>query len=97
MSPDRQGRAEVDRPAAETPSRRRAVEAAQMRTIERTTRVEMMRGYAETDDCRRQFLLGYFGEDLVETCGSCDTCTAGTAPPLLRRRGLVSYRRHYGR
>ncbi|GAA1359471.1 RecQ family ATP-dependent DNA helicase [Catellatospora chokoriensis] len=55
-----------------------AVEAAQMRTVE-LTRVEMMRGYAETDDCRRQFLLGYFGEDLVDTCGSCDTCTAGTA------------------
>ena len=28
------------------------------------SRIEMMRGYAETDDCRRQFLLGYFGEDL---------------------------------
>ncbi len=55
-----------------------AAEAAQMRTIE-LTRVEMMRGYAETDDCRRQFLLGYFGEDLAETCGSCDTCAAGTA------------------
>ena len=39
----------------------------------------MMRGYAETDDCRRQFLLGYFGEDLAEPCGSCDTCADGTA------------------
>jgi hypothetical protein len=37
--------------------------AAQRRRIE-LTRVEMMRGYADTTGCRRQFLLGYFGEDL---------------------------------
>ncbi|MBM7806473.1 ATP-dependent DNA helicase RecQ [Geodermatophilus bullaregiensis] len=43
------------------------------------SRVEMMRGYAETTDCRRQFLLGYFGEQLDEPCGNCDTCSAGTA------------------
>ncbi|NUR69464.1 MAG: ATP-dependent DNA helicase RecQ [Hamadaea sp.] len=55
-----------------------AAEAEQMRTIE-LTRVEMMRGYAETEDCRRQFLLGYFGEELDELCGNCDTCAAGTA------------------
>jgi ATP-dependent DNA helicase RecQ len=55
-----------------------ADEAAQMRTIE-LTRVEMMRGYAETEDCRRQFLLGYFGEELPGLCGNCDTCAAGTA------------------
>ena len=39
----------------------------------------MMRGYAETTGCRRQFLLGYFGEQLDEPCGNCDTCEAGTA------------------
>ena len=38
-----------------------------------------MRGYAETSGCRRQFLLGYFGEQLPHPCGNCDTCTAGTA------------------
>ncbi|SOD95180.1 RecQ family ATP-dependent DNA helicase [Blastococcus haudaquaticus] len=43
------------------------------------SRVEMMRGYAETTECRRQFLLGYFGEQLDEPCGNCDTCSAGTA------------------
>ncbi|UOY00659.1 RecQ family ATP-dependent DNA helicase [Blastococcus sp. PRF04-17] len=43
------------------------------------SRVEMMRGYAETTDCRRQFLLGYFGEQLDEPCGNCDNCSAGTA------------------
>jgi ATP-dependent DNA helicase RecQ len=43
------------------------------------SRIEMMRGYAETARCRRQFLLGYFGEQLPRPCGNCDTCEAGTA------------------
>lgn len=40
------------------------------------SRVQMMRGYAETLDCRRLFLLGYFGETLAAPCGNCDRCTA---------------------
>ncbi|WP_117214610.1 RecQ family ATP-dependent DNA helicase [Allorhizocola rhizosphaerae] len=55
-----------------------AEEAEQMRTVE-LTRVEMMRGYAETEDCRRHFLLGYFGEELPGLCGSCDNCEDGSA------------------
>ena len=43
------------------------------------SRIEMMRGYAETIGCRRQFLLGYFGEQLPHPCGNCDTCEAGTS------------------
>ncbi|MGY1748992.1 RecQ family ATP-dependent DNA helicase [Modestobacter sp. SYSU DS0511] len=43
------------------------------------SRIEMVRGYAETTGCRRQFLLGYFGEQLPHPCGNCDTCEAGTA------------------
>ena len=43
------------------------------------TRVEMMRGYAETRDCRRQFLLGYFGETLAGPCGNCDRCDEAPA------------------
>ncbi|NAZ88171.1 RecQ family ATP-dependent DNA helicase [Kineococcus sp. T90] len=50
----------------------------QQRSVERS-RLEMMRAYAETSACRRQFLLGYFGEELPEPCGNCDTCRAGTA------------------
>jgi ATP-dependent DNA helicase RecQ len=45
------------------------------------SRIEMIRGYAETDGCRRQFLLGYFGEDLPDPCGNCDNCTDGSADP----------------
>ena len=42
----------------------------------------MMRAYAETTDCRRQFLLAYFGETMDDPCGRCDTCAAGTAAGL---------------
>jgi ATP-dependent DNA helicase RecQ len=55
--------------------------AAAARAYEELTRsrIEMMRGYAETTGCRRQHLLGYFGEQLLDPCGNCDTCDAGTA------------------
>ncbi|MDQ3811194.1 MAG: ATP-dependent DNA helicase [Chloroflexota bacterium] len=37
------------------------------------SRLEMMRSYAETRDCRRHFLLGYFGEEYPSSrCGNCD-------------------------
>ncbi|WP_228431248.1 RecQ family ATP-dependent DNA helicase [Baekduia soli] len=41
------------------------------------SRVEMMRGYAEHDGCRRAYLLGYFGEAFTPPCGNCDVCDAG--------------------
>jgi ATP-dependent DNA helicase RecQ len=41
------------------------------------SRVEMMRGYAETLGCRREFLLSYFGEDYTGPCGNCDNCLSG--------------------
>ena len=28
----------------------------------------------ETTRCRRQVLLGYFGEERAEPCGNCDVC-----------------------
>jgi ATP-dependent DNA helicase RecQ len=43
------------------------------------SRIEMMRAYAETMRCRRQFLLQYFGEVDPTPCGDCDNCHAGTA------------------
>jgi ATP-dependent DNA helicase RecQ len=48
------------------------------RRLERS-RVEMVRAYAETDRCRAEFLVGYFGERLEHRCGVCDCCRAGTA------------------
>jgi ATP-dependent DNA helicase RecQ len=57
----------------------RAVDAAATHQRLLQSRIEMMRGYAETTRCRRQYLLGYFGEQLAHPCGHCDTCEAGTA------------------
>ncbi|GGH96482.1 RecQ family ATP-dependent DNA helicase [Arthrobacter liuii] len=56
-----------------------AVELAEARQRVDQSRLTMMRAYAETDGCRRQFLLGYFGEDLPAPCGNCDGCTAVAA------------------
>jgi ATP-dependent DNA helicase RecQ len=52
----------------------RAVETAAVGERVDRTRVEMMRSYAETLHCRRQFLLGYFGEFSAGRCGNCDRC-----------------------
>ena len=41
------------------------------------TRLEMMRSYAETHGCRRDFILSYFGEEHEVPCGNCDNCDAG--------------------
>lgn len=37
-------------------------------------KLDAMLGYCETTKCRRQVLLDYFGEQLNESCGNCDTC-----------------------
>jgi ATP-dependent DNA helicase RecQ len=57
----------------------RAIAIAEQRRETVRSRIEMMRGYAETTDCRRRQLLGYFGEQRVDPCGYCDNCEAGTA------------------
>ncbi|HEV7299796.1 MAG TPA: ATP-dependent DNA helicase RecQ [Tepidisphaeraceae bacterium] len=43
----------------------------------RLGRLEIMKDYAETGECRRQYLLRYFGENLPEPCGHCDNCEEG--------------------
>jgi ATP-dependent DNA helicase RecQ len=52
----------------------RAGEAEEHRQEFDRSRVEMMRAYAETDGCRRAFVLGYFGEGYEPPCGACDVC-----------------------
>lgn len=37
-------------------------------------KIEQMLELCETTQCRRQFLLGYFDEQLKEPCGNCDIC-----------------------
>ncbi|MBZ9884793.1 DNA helicase RecQ [Mesorhizobium sp. CA10] len=36
-------------------------------------RLDTLIGYCETAQCRRQVLLGYFGEE-AQACGNCDNC-----------------------
>ena len=66
----------------------RVVEIVERKERIDRSRVDMMRGYAETRECRRQFLLNYFGEALAEPCGNCDNCAAGVVdddPPATDR------------
>lgn len=51
-----------------------AVDFAEQRRNIEESRLEMMRQYAESSECRRRFLLNYFGEDAPDMCGFCDNC-----------------------
>ena len=61
-------------------------QAEVQRTMQRT-RIEMMRAYAETRECRRVNLLTYFGASPADLerelpdgiCHRCDTCDSGSA------------------
>jgi ATP-dependent DNA helicase RecQ len=69
------GRAGYERTAVSTPeavARARSIAASAERVD--LTRMEMMRSYAEGGGCRRQTLLGYFGDHLPQRCGNCDLC-----------------------
>ncbi|MCO1577553.1 RecQ family ATP-dependent DNA helicase [Crossiella sp. SN42] len=59
----------------------RATATAEARQRLLRSRVRMMSGYAETTGCRRQYLLGYFGEAHDGGCRACDNCLSGVAEP----------------
>jgi ATP-dependent DNA helicase RecQ len=50
-------------------------------------KLDALVGLAETAGCRRQRLLGYFGETLNGACGNCDNCLS---PPALRDGKVVA-------
>jgi ATP-dependent DNA helicase RecQ len=54
-----------------------AVALAEARRELQRSRLAMMRTYAETETCRRAFLLGYFGEPFDPPCRNCDLCDQG--------------------
>jgi ATP-dependent DNA helicase RecQ len=62
--------AQAARTAAERQEERRAIERS---------RVEVVRTYADTTDCRRRLLLELLGERHPRPCGACDSCDAGTS------------------
>jgi ATP-dependent DNA helicase RecQ len=43
-------------------------------------KLDSMLGLCEAANCRRKYLLNYFGEDALVYCGKCDTCQS---PPKL--------------
>jgi len=63
-----------------------ALELAESRRSLERSRVDMMRAYAETDRCRADFLVGYFGEEIADRCGVCDNCRDGLAPDPVAER-----------
>ncbi|WP_406358932.1 RecQ family ATP-dependent DNA helicase [Streptomyces sp. NBC_00658] len=78
----------------------RAVELGIAHESMERSRVDMMRGLAETTGCRRRFLLGYFGERLPGPCGNCDRCEqrptgAGGVPGLHHPRTASPTRRDH--
>jgi ATP-dependent DNA helicase RecQ len=51
-------------------------------------KLEALVGLAETTNCRRTRLLGYFGETFAATkCGNCDNCLS---PPLVRDGKVIA-------
>ena len=78
--------------AADPPTRHEAIAAAAAVEANRRyfdrSRVDMMRGYVETDACRRAFVLSYFGEPFAPPCGNCDNCNAGRAAAAAAPAGV---------
>jgi ATP-dependent DNA helicase RecQ len=56
-----------------------AARAAEAHARIEDSRVEMVRTYAETADCRRELVLDYFGEPFEGPCGNCDNCERGSS------------------
>ncbi|GIG40176.1 RecQ family ATP-dependent DNA helicase [Cellulomonas phragmiteti] len=54
-------------------------EARERRARLEASRVELVRTYTDTTDCRRRLLLELLGEERRDPCGRCDSCDAGTA------------------
>jgi ATP-dependent DNA helicase RecQ len=68
------GRLRPDRSLDPSEAAARALERAEDRERIDTSRIAMMRAYAESDTCRRQVLLAYFGEEYAGRCEHCDWC-----------------------
>jgi ATP-dependent DNA helicase RecQ len=70
--------------------RRMIEESSGSETFKRVSvgKLEALVGLAETAECRRARLLGYFGETLeFAKCGNCDNCLS---PPVLRDRKVIA-------
>ncbi|OUL32147.1 ATP-dependent DNA helicase RecQ [Nostoc sp. 106C] len=61
----------------QTTSVQAATLAQQRRQQFMRSRLEMMQNYAQLRDCRREYLLNYFGEPVDKKCKFCDNCQSG--------------------
>jgi ATP-dependent DNA helicase RecQ len=64
---------------------RRAEELRDHLRVLQETEVDLVRRYAETDDCRRRLVLELLGEGHPEPCGRCDSCDAGQSTAATNR------------
>jgi len=69
-----------DGPTLEAAVQEGVRESGQRREFDKT-RLAMMRSYAETQGCRRDHILSYFGEEHEVPCYYCDNCDAGLVKP----------------
>jgi ATP-dependent DNA helicase RecQ len=81
---DPRGEVALDAPpdAVDAAITRIADEEEAHRTLERT-RVDLVRRYAESRQCRREQLLGYLGEAYEPPCDACDRCRSSDGPPTV--------------
>jgi len=49
-------------------------ESSEERKRNERAKLDALLGYAESTSCRRQRLLAYFGETMLQPCGNCDNC-----------------------
>jgi ATP-dependent DNA helicase RecQ len=64
----------------------RAAERSEERERIDGSRIAMMRSFAEADSCRRQALVGYFGEEYDSRCENCDWCAEHPGEPAAPQR-----------
>jgi ATP-dependent DNA helicase RecQ len=64
-----------------------AAEAHEVLRQARRERLDTMRQYAETKNCRRELLLRYLGDAFTGPCGSCDNCEIGAGKPVETNAG----------
>ncbi|MBF0687793.1 MAG: RecQ family ATP-dependent DNA helicase [Cellulomonas sp.] len=70
-------------------------EARERRTRLEASRVDLVRTYTDTTDCRRRLLLELLGEERRDPCGLCDTCDAGTSLAVSAQRVRPGQRVHH--
>jgi len=77
----------ADRRADPAATAEAAVDEQRQRQHFAQSKLEMMRRYIDDEECRRAFLLHYFGEPFEGRCGNCDICDRGLSAPTPEERG----------